>query len=76
MKFVLFIAAAVILVRDPAGKWAGDPLQPWFDSLRNQAGLYCCARADGHPLDDGEWDTKGNSYRVFLQGKWVCLPKL
>jgi hypothetical protein len=28
----------------------GDPLQPWFDSLRNKAGLFCCASADGHPL--------------------------
>jgi hypothetical protein len=56
MKPALLLAAAVILIRDPTGKWAGDPLQPWFESLRNKAGLYCCARADGHPLDDGEWD--------------------
>jgi len=56
MKFVLFIAAAVILVRDPSGKWADDPLQPWFESLRNKAGLYCCLKADAHPLDDGQWD--------------------
>ena len=49
MRFLL-LAAAVILVRDPTGKWAGDPLQPWFESLRNKAGLYCCAKADGHPV--------------------------
>jgi hypothetical protein len=60
MKPALLLAAAVILIRDPTGKWAGDPLQPWFESLRNKAGLYCCARADGHPLDDGEWDIKDN----------------
>jgi hypothetical protein len=29
---------------------------------------------DGHPLDDGEWDMRGNSYRVFLDGKWVVVP--
>ena len=74
MKLVLFIAAAVILVRDPTGKWAGDPLQPWFESLRNKTGLYCCAQADGHPLDDGEWDMKENNYRVFVQGKWEVVP--
>ena len=74
MKFVLFIAAAVILVRDPTGKWAGDPLQPWFESLRNKAGLYCCAEADGHPLDEAEWDIKDNNYRVLLQGKWTVVP--
>jgi hypothetical protein len=43
MRFLLF-AAAVILVRDPTGKWAGDPLHHWFESLRNEAGLYCCAK--------------------------------
>jgi hypothetical protein len=38
------LAAAVILVRDPTGKWAGNPLQPWFESLRSKLGLYCCAK--------------------------------
>src|SRR5215813_8296502 len=55
MRFTLLLAAAVILVRDPTGKWANDPLQPWFQSLQNKNGFYCCARADGHPLDEGEW---------------------
>jgi hypothetical protein len=74
MKPALLLAAAVILIRDPTGKWAGDPLQPWFESLRNKAGLYCCARADGHPLDDGEWDIKDNSCRVFVRGQWILVP--
>jgi hypothetical protein len=69
MRSALLLAAAVILVRDPTGKWAGDPLQPWFESLRNKLGLYCCAKADGNVLDDGEWDIKGNNYRVFVQGR-------
>src|SRR5262249_37753271 len=56
------------------GKWANDPLQPWFESLRNKLGLYCCARADGHPIDDGDWDMKGDSYRVRLQGEWIVVP--
>ena len=70
----LLLAAAVILIRDPTGKWAGDPLQPWFQSLQSQDGLYCCARADGLPLDDGEWDIKDNKYRVFIQGEWIVVP--
>ena len=74
MRFPLLLVAAVILVRDPTGKWAGDPLQPWFESLRNKTGLYCCARADGHPVDDGKWDMKNNNYRVFLQGEWIVVP--
>jgi hypothetical protein len=36
MKLVLLLAAAVILIRDPTGKWTRDPLQPWFESLRNK----------------------------------------
>ena len=74
MRLALLLAAAVILIRDPTGKWANDPLQPWFQSLQNKDGLYCCARADGHPLDDGEWDIKANKYRLFVQGEWIVVP--
>jgi hypothetical protein len=31
-------------------------------------------QADGHPLDDGQWDVKGTSYRVFLHGEWIVVP--
>src|SRR6516162_10240915 len=74
MRVALLLAAAVILIRDPTGKWANDPLQPWFESLRNKAGMYCCARADGYPLDDGDWDITDNHYRVFVQGEWAVVP--
>jgi hypothetical protein len=74
VRLSLLLAAAVILIRDPTGKWAGDPLHSWFEHLRNQDGQYCCAEADGHPLDDSEWDMKGNSYRVFFEGKWAPVP--
>ena len=36
--------------------------------------MYCCARADGHPLDEGEWDIKDNHYRVFVTGEWAVVP--
>ena len=74
MRVALLLAAAVILVRDPTGKWANDPLRPWFEALKNKDGLVCCARADGHPLDESEWDIKGDSYRVFLKGEWIVVP--
>ena len=74
MKLALLLAAAVILIRDPTGKWANDPLQPWFQSLKSKDGLYCCAKADGHPLEESEWDMKGDSYRVFLEGVWIVVP--
>ena len=70
----LLLAAAVLLVRDPTGKWAANPLQPWFDSLRSKDGRLCCSIADGHPLDDGEWDMRGDGYRVIIQGEWNIVP--
>jgi len=45
MRFALLLGAAVILIRDPTGKWASDPLQPWFQSSQSKDGLYCCASA-------------------------------
>jgi hypothetical protein len=39
MRVALLLAAAVILVRDPTGKWAADPFQPWFESLRISLGF-------------------------------------
>ena len=74
MRLTLLLVAAVILIRDPTGKWANDPLRPWFEALKNKAGAYCCARADGYPLDEGEWDIKDNKYRVFVNGEWIVVP--
>jgi hypothetical protein len=74
VRLTLLLAAAVILVRDPTGKWANDPLRPWFEALKNKTGLVCCAEADGHPLDEGEWDIKDNHYRVFVNGDWTVVP--
>jgi hypothetical protein len=34
MRFALLLAVAVILIRDPTDKWAGDPLQPSSESLQ------------------------------------------
>lgn len=74
MRFILFIAVASVLIRDPTGRWAANPLQSWFDQLRNKDGLYCCTDADGQPVEDGDWDTKDNSYRVIIQGQWTSVP--
>ena len=75
MRLALLLAAA-ILCRHPTGKWAGDPLSLGLNSSRKQVYGYCCAEADGHVLDDGEWDTKDNNYRVFVQGEWGVVRRL
>ena len=74
MRLALLLAAAVILTRDPTGKWAGGPLEPWFQSLQNNLGRNCCSEAAGHPLNEGEWDIKDNKYRVFIKGEWIFVP--
>jgi hypothetical protein len=37
MRVALLLAAAVILIRDPTGKWANEPLRPWFEALKKRA---------------------------------------
>jgi hypothetical protein len=67
------LTPAQLLARDD-GRFADTPLKAWFESLRNKAGFYCCSKADGHPLDDGDGDMKDNNDRVFLQGVWAVVP--
>jgi hypothetical protein len=43
-------------------------------AIQRASGLACCAEADGHPLDESEWDIKNDSYRVFLKDKWIVVP--
>ena len=55
------------------GRFANSPLKPWFDKLASGKGL-CCSFADGQRVDDVDWDTQGDSYRVRLNGEWVVVP--
>ena len=44
-------------------------------SIEEQVGAgLLCGGADGHPLDESEWDIKGDKYRVFIQGEWIVVP--
>jgi len=42
--------------------------------MKNKSGQVSCAEADGHPLDESEWDIKGDKYRVSVQGQWIVVP--
>ena len=56
---------------------AHDPKRPdldkWFDGLTS-SGFLCCTGKDYQVLDDSDWDTKDNHYRVRLDGKWLDVP--
>jgi hypothetical protein len=55
------------------GQYAASPLKAWFDKLASGKGL-CCSFADGVSVQDVDWDTQGNSYRVRINGQWVVVP--
>jgi hypothetical protein len=38
-------------------------LHNWFEHLASGKGL-CCSIADGHVVEDADWETKGGRYRV------------
>jgi hypothetical protein len=56
------------------GRYANEPLHAWFDQLASRRGP-CCSFADGHAIEDVDWDTHDGQYRVRLQGQWINVPE-
>jgi hypothetical protein len=61
------------------GRYANDPLHPWFGTLHSQTGIPCCDTADGEKVEDVDWDTRRDAagkvhYRVRLLGAWNNVP--
>lgn len=88
-KQIMFWAVAVCLIalimliagmhranaRDPDGRYAQSPLKNWFQSLKSKSGIPCCDTADGLRLEDVDWESTGESYRVRIEGKWYDVPE-
>ena len=72
--FVVSMIGAAI-ARDVDGHYAqNDPqLHLWFDKLSSGKGL-CCSFIDGTKIEDIDWDTQGDHYRVRIDGKWFVVP--
>ena len=52
-----------------------DPaIHLWFESLRSEAGAYCCAETDGIKLDDPSWELTPQGYVVTINGKKLPVP--
>lgn len=50
-------------------------IKRWIEGLTDSQGRGCCATADGMPLEEVDWDTEGDNYRVRLKdGKWHKVP--
>ena len=62
------ISAAIAMVMSPApgrdldGRYRNSPLHEWFESLASGKGL-CCSYADGHAVEDVDWEAKDGYYR-------------
>jgi hypothetical protein len=77
---ILAVVALCTIVFGPArlsahddGRFGDSPLKAWFDKLASGKGL-CCSFADGVSVQDVDWDTQGNTYRVRINGAWVVVP--
>ena len=67
------LVLSAILVHDD-GRYADSPLRGWFNSLTNQNAIPCCSTSDGRRVEDADWDTKDNHYRVRVDGVWYDVP--
>ena len=69
------LALILLLLCTPAlAHDANHPeLNSWFDHLASGKGL-CCSFADGHAVEDPDWDSKGGHYRVRLDNQWIVVP--
>jgi hypothetical protein len=70
----LVLIPTTVSARDD-GRFANSPLKAWFDRLASGKGL-CCSFADGVSVEDVDWDTQGDKYRVRLNGQWIVVPDM
>ncbi len=45
----------------------------WFQGLQSKIGP-CCADADGSVIQDADWESHDNHYRVRIEGNWINVP--
>lgn len=75
-RLALFVAS----LGATANGWAVDrgqykdvpeDIRAWFKSVAAPNGMLCCDISDGHRT---MYDTRGDSYWVPIDGKWVEVP--
>ena len=76
----LWLMPLLALGRNLDGRYANSPLRPWFDQLKSRNGP-CCSNADGHVVEDADWEAKSGHYRVRVpEGSesnvmvWIDVP--
>lgn len=66
---LVLVALASVHARDD-GRYAQNPLKPWFDSLKSKKG-FCCSDADGERT---EYEMKDGSYWAPVDGVLTRVP--
>ena len=66
--------------RDVDGRYRDSPLSAWFEHLASHVGR-CCSDADGHVVEEADWETRNGHYRVRVpkttgskDAIWVEVP--
>ena len=76
------VSAAIAMMMSPApdGRYRNSLLHEWFENRASGKGL-CCSYADGHAIEDADWEAKDGHYRVRLPKNanskemiWVDVP--
>lgn len=49
-------------------------IRDFFNSLKSKNGIPCCSTSDGKRVDDADWDSSGDHYRVRIDGEWYDVP--
>ena len=70
--FLLLAFPSILNARDD-GRYSGDALKAWFNSLASGKGL-CCSVADGRTVSDPDWGTHEDHYWVVLEGIRYAVP--
>ncbi len=74
--FAVLALASIAHPRDLDGKYAASPDREWFKNLTSPKGGLCCDVADGHAIEDPDWEMVTDAdrpdlhYRVRLDGEW------
>lgn len=71
-----FLLCAALIFLNPA--WGHDHNHPernsYLKSLHSKSNTWCCNGDDVTYLDGSDWETKGNGYRVRIDGQWLDVP--
>lgn len=75
MRTVIFAAAALFIAQQAQAHMGERPdLDPWFKTLKSEAGNWCCDGTDAMSVDDPEWKEDAAGYHVALAGSMVPVP--